>query len=172
MVPVAPAEPVVSAWRDRFDASAAQGMPAHITVLYPFLGEGRLNNEVLTQLRSVCAELPVLEVVFRRARRFTEVLCLEPDPADGLRQLTIAIAERWPEAPPYGGTFDDIVPHLTVAHSTDDDVLANVEADVLRALPVQARLVEACLYGFDGARWRRRAQLPFQGSSRSVSRSA
>jgi len=158
---VAPAEPVVSAWRDRFDASAAQGMPAHITVLYPFLGERRLNDEVLAQLRGMCAELPVLEVVFRRTRRFTEVLYLEPDPADGLRQLTIAIAERWPEAPPYGGAFDDI-PHLTVAHSADDDVLANVEADVLRALPVQARLVEACLYVFDGARWRRRSQLPFQ----------
>ena len=137
-------------------------MPAHITVLYPFLGERRLNDEVLAQLRSMCAELPVLEVVFRRTGRFPEVLYLEPDPADGLRQLTIAIAERWPEAPPYGGTFDDIVPHLTVAHSADDDVLANVEADVLRALPVQARLVEACLYVFDGARSRRRAQLPFQ----------
>jgi hypothetical protein len=31
------AEPVVSTWRERFDGSAAQGMPAHITALYPFL---------------------------------------------------------------------------------------------------------------------------------------
>src|SRR3954470_1036237 len=31
------AEPVVKSFRDRFDPVAALGMPAHITVLYPFI---------------------------------------------------------------------------------------------------------------------------------------
>lgn len=37
VVPVPAAEQLVSTWREQFDRSAAQGMPAHITALYPFL---------------------------------------------------------------------------------------------------------------------------------------
>jgi len=73
-VPVPAAEPLVSVWRERFDGSAAQEMPAHITTLYPFLDEDRLTDDVLAQLCELCAELPDLDVVFRRTGRFPEVL--------------------------------------------------------------------------------------------------
>jgi hypothetical protein len=56
------------------DGSAAQGMPAHITALSPFLPEGRLTDEVLARLRELCAGLPVLDVEFRRTARFPDVL--------------------------------------------------------------------------------------------------
>ena len=36
VVPGPAVESAVSSWRDRLDRSAAQGMPAHITALYPF----------------------------------------------------------------------------------------------------------------------------------------
>lgn len=166
-MPVPAAEPVVSVWREQFDSSAAQGMPAHITALHPFLDEDHLTDDVLAQLCELCAEQPRLDVVFRRTGRFAEVLYLDPEPADGLRQLTVAIAERWPEAPPYGGSFEDVIPHLTVAHGAGDGVLADIEAHVLRGLPVRTQLAGACLYVFDGARWRLRAQLPFQDRRRA-----
>jgi hypothetical protein len=92
------------------------------------------------------------------------VLYLDPESAEGLRRLTASIAEQWPEAPPYGGRFDEVIPHLTVAQSAYDEVTAGVESDLLRALPVRTRLVEACLHVFDGTRWRRQARLPFQDS--------
>ena len=161
-MPVPAVEPLVSVWRERFDSSAAEGMPAHITALYPFLSGDRLTDEVRDQLRCLCAQLPVLDVVFRRTGRFPGVLYLDPEPADGLRQLTAAIAERWPDAPPYGGSFQEVIPHLTVAHRAGDGVLADIEADVLRSLPISARLEEAGLYVFDGHRWRRRARLTFR----------
>lgn len=170
VVAVPAVEPLVSTWRERFDGSAAQGMPAHITALHPFVSEERLTGEVLARLHELCAELPVLDVQFLRTARFPGVLYLGPDPSDGLRQLTLAIAEQWPEAPPYGGSFDEVVPHLTVAHGTGDGVLDDVEADVRRGLPIAARLAEACLYVFDGALWRPRARLPFQGAAASGSR--
>ncbi len=37
MVPVPAVEPLVARYRDRFDAAAGGGVPAHITVLYPFV---------------------------------------------------------------------------------------------------------------------------------------
>jgi 2'-5' RNA ligase len=165
VVPVPPVDSVVSSWRDRFDSSAAQGMPAHITVLYPFLPERRLTDDVLAQLRALCGELlGALEVRFARTARFPGVLYLDPEPADGLRKLTVAIADRWPEAPPYEGSHDDVVPHLTVAYANEDDVLDAAEADLCPRLPLAAALEEARLYVFDGARWRTRARLPLRGS--------
>ena len=161
VVPVPIIEPVVSAWRQRFDTSAAQGMPAHITALFPFLPEHRLTGGVVARLRELCSELPVLDVQFSRTSRFPEVLYLDPEPSDGLRQLTGAIAQEWPEAPPYGGAFGEIIPHLTVAHGVGDGVLDGVEADVRRGLPLSARLAEARLYVFDGVLWRPRARQRF-----------
>ena len=164
VVPVAAAEPLVAAWRQRFDVSAARGMPAHITVLVPFLREDRVTDAVLAQLRELCAGLPVLEVAFRRTARFASVLYLDPEPSDGLRHLTCAIARRWPDTPPYGGAFKEVIPHLTVAHHADADVLGDIETDMRAGLPVHARLTEACLYVFDGARWQQRANFPFRAS--------
>ena len=93
-------EPLVSGWRERFDGSAVQGMPAHIAVLYPFLDDGRLTSSVLAELAGLCARSPVLDVEFRRVGRFPAVLYLDPEPSDGLRALTSAIAQRWPGHPP------------------------------------------------------------------------
>jgi hypothetical protein len=163
VVPVPAAEPLVSAWRERFDPSAAERMPAHVTALAPFLREERLTGEVLARLRELCADVPVLDVVFRRTARFPDVLYLAPEPDDVLHRLTLAIAEQWPQAPPYRGAFDDVIPHLTVACGAGDDVFAAIEGDLVRGLPVEARLAEACLYVSDGAQWRVRARLPFKG---------
>jgi 2'-5' RNA ligase len=161
VVPVPAAEPLVSRWRERFDASAAQGMPAHITALYPFLDDERLHDDVLAALRELCAVWPILDVAFRQIGRFPGVLYLDPEPPDELRRLTLAIAERWPEAPPYGGSFGKVIPHLTVARGAGDNAMAEIETDVLRGLPLHTRISEASLWVFDGARWRQRARFPF-----------
>jgi 2'-5' RNA ligase len=85
VVPVPAAEPVVSRWRERFDSSAAEEMPGHVTALYPFLAAERLTDEVVAQLCDLCAPQPALEVEFRRTERFPGVLYLAPEPARGFR---------------------------------------------------------------------------------------
>jgi 2'-5' RNA ligase len=157
------AEPLVSRWRAQYDSSAAQGMPAHITLLYPFLPQRRLTDDVIARLGELCAGQPALEVVFRRTARFPEVLYLDPEPADGLRELTLTLAGHWPEAPPYNGQFDEIIPHLTVAQGVGGDVLDMVEGELSAGLPLAVRLEQAHLFVFDGTRWRAGACLPFTG---------
>jgi hypothetical protein len=110
--------------------------------------------------------------VVRRTARFPGVLYLDPEPADGLRQLTLAIAGRWPKAPPYGGAFDEVIPHLTVAHSVADGLIDEIDAAVLQGLPISTRLVGACLYVFDGAPWQLRTWLSFTVVATRDSRSA
>ncbi|MFI0716367.1 2'-5' RNA ligase family protein [Streptomyces inhibens] len=61
-------------------------------------------------------------------RAFDRVLYLVPEPDAELRRLTEVIADQWPEAPPYGGQFTEIVPHLTVADGQDDAVLDEIES--------------------------------------------
>jgi len=106
---VPPAEPVVGHWRARFDASAASGLPPHITALFPFLPGPMLSNAVMARLAAVCAVTPPLDLLFRRCARFPGVLYLEPEPATGLAALTQRIHMEWPEVPPYGLTRATLV---------------------------------------------------------------
>jgi 2'-5' RNA ligase len=162
VVEVPAAEPVVGRWRDRYDESSAFGVPAHVTVLVPFLDIGLVDDAVVAELRAIVVARPAFEVWFRGCARFRDdVLYLAPEPAGPLRDLTNAVVARWPEAPPYGGQFGtDVVPHLTVAHDVDAETLATVERDVTGRLPVHADVEEAWLLHCDGARWLRHTRLP------------
>lgn len=99
VVPVPDAEPLVSGWRQLFDSSAAQGMPAHVTALYPFLPPTRLTDGVLAQLHEICATFPVIEIEFKNTSRFPNHLYLEPEPPNKLIALTEAITAAGPKRP-------------------------------------------------------------------------
>ena len=99
--------------------------------------------------------------MFRELARFPGVLYLDPEPASGFQRLTAAIVERWPDAPPYGGAFEEVIPHLTVAHGKSEYELHDIEVKLRKRLPLESRLVEACLFVFDGERWQLQERLPF-----------
>jgi 2'-5' RNA ligase len=145
------AEPLVGPWRDRYDSSAAAGVPAHLTVLYPFLPESRLDPDVLNALDELIGAHAPFEVRFAHCGRFPDVLYLAPDPDLPFRALTEAVAARWPEAPPHGGQFDDVVPHLTVAHGQDPATYDTIEAALSSAAPVSARVTTVHLFVRDAA---------------------
>ena len=63
------------------------------------------------------------------------MLYLAPEPDDGFRRLTEAVVQEWPEAPPYGGAYDDNIPHLTVAHDLGDEQLDEIDQVVTVRCP-------------------------------------
>jgi 2'-5' RNA ligase len=158
IVKVPEAEPVVRSWRDQFDMAAAAGVPAHVTVLVPFLSRSAIDQDTVAGLQQIFARHPAFAVQFLECRRFPEVLYLAPQPETQFRALTSAVAARWPEAPPYGGQFDDVVPHLTVAHGQQLGVLDEIEADVSPRLPVSAYISAVQLLAFIGEQWREEYQ--------------
>ncbi|WP_351236343.1 2'-5' RNA ligase family protein [Streptomyces sp. NPDC002133] len=85
------------------------------------------------------------------------MLHLVPEPDTQLRQLTEAIADRWPEAPPYGGRFAEIMPHLTIAQGQEDAVLEEIEADLASRLPFTSHVASVELMVHDGVKWQERA---------------
>lgn len=162
IIPVAAAEPAVQAWRARFDGSAPFGVPAHLTVLFPFVPTAQLTGTDLFDLRSLFALQPPIEVTLAAFGRFPGVLYLDPEPAAPLRALTRSVLGRWPDHPPYGGQFgEDVIPHLTVAETADEELIAEIRADVARRLPIAATLTQALLLRFDGDTWVTEQELPF-----------
>ncbi|GGY32917.1 2'-5' RNA ligase family protein [Streptomyces tanashiensis] len=157
IVRIPEAEPYVRGWRERLDPSAQAGVPAHVTVLFPFLDESRMDALVYSALVDMLGSQPSFELRFERCGRFPELLYLVPEPDTQLRQLTEAIADRWPEAPPYGGRFAEIVPHLTIAQGQEDVVLEEIEADLAVRLPFTSHVASVELIVHDGTKWQERA---------------
>ncbi|MFI6741997.1 2'-5' RNA ligase family protein [Nonomuraea sp. NPDC050451] len=157
------AEPVVGRWRRRFDSSASAGVPAHVTVLVPFLDTDRIDTTVIDELRALLGEHSPMTVRFDKCRRFPEVLYLAPTPDQPFRVLTEAVAARWPEAPPYGGQFTEVIPHLTVAHGQQTHVLDEAEAALTARLPIIANVASVSLFVSDGDRWHPSAEFPLLG---------
>ncbi|MGW5001161.1 2'-5' RNA ligase family protein [Streptomyces hydrogenans] len=157
VVRVPEAEAAVGAWRERFDPAARAGVPAHITVLFPFLDESRTDAGVHSALADLLGGHPAFDLRFERCGRLPGVLHLAPEPDKPLRQLTEAVVGRWPEAPPYGGRHAEIIPHLTIAQGQDDSVLDEIEADLDTRLPFTARVSSVALLVHDGTTWGERA---------------
>ncbi|WP_369149040.1 2'-5' RNA ligase family protein [Streptomyces sp. R44] len=157
IVRIPEAEPSVRGWRERFDPSAEAGVPAHVTVLFPFLDESRIDVRVESALADLLGRHQAFDLRFERCGRLPAVLYLAPEPDTRLRQLTEAIADRWPEAPPYGGRFAEIVPHLTIAQGQEDAVLEEIEADLAGRLPFTCRVASVELIVHDGTKWQERA---------------
>ncbi|MFF8531926.1 2'-5' RNA ligase family protein [Streptomyces sp. NPDC015532] len=157
IVKIPEAESAVRAWRERLDPSARAGVPAHVTVLFPFLEESRIDTAVRSAIGEVLEGHRAFDVRFESCGRFPEVLYLVPAPDRQFRHLTQAIADRWPETPPFGGQFTDVIPHLTIAQNQEDAVLKKVEADLLGCLPIIAHVSSVELMVHDGTRWHERA---------------
>ena len=66
LVPVPAAEAAVAGHRARLDLSARQGVPAHITVLYPFLPADELTDAVLESVRVLTAGIQAFDFTLDR----------------------------------------------------------------------------------------------------------
>jgi len=157
---VSEAEALVGPFRERHDPAAAAGMPAHITLLYPFKPPDQIDATVLAGLRQCFAAFAQFPFALAEVRRFeapNAVLWLAPEPAEAFRALTLAIWQRWPELPPYGGRYAEIIPHLTVAQVQDrqlDSIATCFAPKAAAMLPIRGMAAEVALMDTRSGRWR------------------
>jgi 2'-5' RNA ligase len=165
IVTVPEAEPVVGSWRMQYTLDAPAGIPPHVTVLFPFVPSERV-GEVERRVGEIVAAALPFDLVFARTARFPETLYLDPEPAEPFLALTCAIASEWPKHPPYGGAFETVVPHLTVAESEDSALLDRIAEEVQPQLPVKTGVREASLFVEDETgRWHEHDRLPLGGQA-------
>jgi 2'-5' RNA ligase len=156
VVLVPEAEAVAKPFRDRYDPSAAAGMPAHITLLFPFKDP---DDITLGNLRDCFARFEPIRFSLGTVKRFpADVLYLAPEPDEPFRQLTRAIWTLFPQTPPYRGQWPDIIPHLSLAWLADEVRLSEVANEFARAsvgkLPIAAIASEVALMDNRSGRWK------------------
>jgi 2'-5' RNA ligase superfamily len=159
------AEPLVHEWRVMGDPSAAHGVPAHVTLLYPFLPPASIDEGVLGELEWFFRGIDAFGVRFTSVGRFEHagVVYLMPE-SDGLKQLTRALARRWPECPPYDGQIpaDEVIPHLTIVQSEDRALRQSAANGVSPGLPLRILAASAALWTCGEDRmWSERASFRF-----------
>ncbi len=163
LVPVVEAEDVVSSWRARLDPAARRGVPAHVTLLYPFAFPTAINDDIRTRLREVFSTVRPFDFSLASVRWFGDnVVFLAPEPDESFRRLTNTLTETFPEYPPYAGAFVDVVPHLTVGDNSPPALLHAAADDVRPKLPIRSHAREVwLLIGSDApASWNIRDRFP------------
>jgi hypothetical protein len=169
LLPVPAAEPAVAEHRARLDASARDGVPAHLTVLYPFLPPALIDDAVRASLQRLFAGFPAFAFTLDQVRWFgQDVVWLAPrDPAP-FRALMTATWAAFPACPPYGNQHTEVIPHLTVGHLGGPAALRAAAAAVAPRLPVEAAATEVILMAgptpgnpdAPPGRWRMLASIP------------
>ena len=163
IVEVPEAAEAVDGWRERTSAAKPSGgVPAHVTLLFPFVPAPEIDDALLAELRTLFGGFRAFTFELQRLQRLPSVLYLAPEPPEPFVHLTEALVASYPDYPPYDGIFDSIIPHVTVAEG-EPEVLDEAERDIRQALPITARADEVTLIEEvepDQARWQVRARIP------------
>jgi hypothetical protein len=166
------AEPVVGEHRARFDASARDGVPAHLTVLYPFLPPALIDDTALASLIALFAGYPAFGFTLDRVGWFDDsVVWLGPRDEAPFRALTERAFAAFPSCPPYRGQYAEVIPHLTIGHEGDLGALRAAAESVRPYLPIEAAAAEITLMagpspgtpGTAPGQWRALAAFPLVG---------
>lgn len=161
VVLVPEAEAVVKCFRDKFDPSAREGCPAHVTLLHPFKPPDEIGKSDFDKLSRCFARFEPVHFSLSAIGRFPGALYFAPSPDEPFRKLTLAIWDCYPEMPPYGGRHSDIVPHLSVAQLADERHLDRISAELEQAsegkLPIPAVASEVVLLDTSAGPWQVRA---------------
>jgi 2'-5' RNA ligase len=162
VVLVPEAEAVVGDWRRTHTEDGRNGMVAHVTLLYPFVDDSVLDEHV-ARARAALSDVEPFDCTLSATGSFPGegVVYLRPEPDEIFRAMTASLARAFPAYPPYGGVYDDVVPHLTVAQSDDADLLRAIEREARTLLPIRSHVAAASLMRFvDGSGWREHTSVP------------
>jgi len=153
-------EPLIGGWRRRYTGDGARGMPPHVTLIIPFADSSEVDAR-LAAVGTLLGAFAPFEIELLETARFSDVLYLRPQPAEPFVRMTEALVEAFPEFPPYGGEFDEVVPHVTVVQS-DDEVLTAAEKELVTQLPAKTRVERAWLVENTPQGWRRPSAFPLE----------
>lgn len=160
------AEPTVAAFRARYAAtSVARRIPAHITLLIPFVPAVDLDEGAVAAARDHFAATRPIDGALVSIGSFPEHVWLAPSPREAFAELIRKTCGRFPESP-YGREFPDPVPHLTIGQADDEvtveEIVRAAEREIAPRLPVRFRAASAWLLveQVEGA-WAREVEFPF-----------
>lgn len=160
-MPVPAADPVLAEVADSHPHAVRPGLPAHVSLLYPFLDASRIDVTTLEWLRALAAAQPPVELSFDEVGREPGFVYLD---ASQLGALAEQVWGRWPEILPYGGQFGPRPgAHVTVAMGISEDEADSIAERAAKLLPMTGVVDRFWLVGFDQG-WGLREEFRLTGS--------
>jgi hypothetical protein len=166
VIPIPAADALLGSVGARYPGTVRAGLPAHVSLLYPFVVAAELDERVTTALHELFVEQVPIPIDFVECYRRGGFVALRPESSDGLKELMTRTWCRWPDVVPYEGVFGDVEPHVTVATRCSEQTAARIKQEVTAELPICAELREAWLLAFEG-QWILRDRFEFGGSAAS-----
>jgi len=160
VIPVPAADALLASVGARYPGTVREGVPAHVSLLYPFVAATGLDERVTSTLGELLAKQAPMPLQFTECYRQNGFVALRPDPMDGLTELVDKTHRQWPEVVPYEGVYGDVEPHLTVTMRCSAETAVTIEQEVTAELPISAELREAWLVAFEG-QWTLRGRFEF-----------
>jgi 2'-5' RNA ligase len=156
----------VAAARHELDPHEHRRVPLHVTLIHPFVRRSDVTHELLSGLRAFFGDRPSLTFDLARVETFPgDIAYVAPEPDRPLIELIHELSDAYPATPPYGGRFDHIVPHVTIAGLDIADI-GSVRSRLAPLLPVRCRPDRASLVEeYEPDRWREWHALPFGGAA-------
>ncbi len=168
VVMVPEVEGLVRPFRMKYDPAAAVGVPAHITINYPFQLDESAKHYQIAKLRKVFSGFTNFGFLLTEIHQFPNAIYLAPDPASRFVELSLAIIEHFPESPLYGGIFDEVIPHLTVAEVADfynvEAILEKFTSAAAGHLPIRSVVKEVLLMDNRNGTWETRETFSLQSN--------
>ena len=148
-------------------------MPAHLTLLYPFVDPERLAAGTRRQLALVACDHAPFAYTLRRMAVWPDTVYVAVEPTVPFSRLQRDLQAAFPAYPIYGhdpATFR-YVPHVTVAEGAGVTEPALLADPAWAALPIPrtAAAIEVIATGRDG-RWRTVWRIRLGGGDRTVDR--
>lgn len=171
IVPFLQADGLLRPWRARWQPAAPVGIPACVTLAYPFLTPEELGPDTLHGLAEIFGGQPPLSIRLAGVARWPGLVVLAPEPAEPFVALAEQLQARFPTSrTPGEGT---LVPQVTALRSPDDQLLDEAAATLAERLPLDLSVAEAWLVqaagsqrawlvagAGDGERWTLRMRFP------------
>jgi 2'-5' RNA ligase superfamily len=115
LVRVRAADPIVAAF-GQLAPPEWDGEPyAHVTALGPFVPRAAVTSALTNRIDAVTQAVRPFGARFARIDTFPDgTVWLAPDHPGQFVELTNALWRAFPSYPPYGGQFDEVIPHLSL----------------------------------------------------------
>jgi 2'-5' RNA ligase len=151
VVPVRAADPVIGEHRRAHTSSGGAGMPAHATLLAPFIHSSRLDNLDRHRLNDTVGRFPAFDLRLSAFGVFEHIGCLwlAPQPRKQFVEMTKALLEIYPEVDYPPGGAAEIVPHVTIGSRLTGEQQEEIQRELRPKLPIRGRADRVVLYERD-----------------------
>lgn len=159
MIVLPDAAPLLDAAWHIDPALVRRGVPAHVSLLYPFVPEPALTGRDEKGVRSLAARFPAADLLLEEVVTASGFVAVA---VPGLQPIVDAFGDQWPGLRPYRGRFGARpAAHVTVAMGADDPATAaRVRAAIDSLLPLRTRAAALQLVVLTEEGWQPRFTAP------------